>query len=154
MLKRLEYRLLDESNHYPTLYTYQHIDELEIAARCTCDFFVKDGVLYEKTSCSMEVLVYVIYVKEVDNNVTVYHDNIRDNGKKTRIEIRHFIEDVEQYPLLFTYELRESKEVLLYLQSDYFTWSGKEWQKTSSEIDEDRKIYVLYAKPTGVEECP
>lgn len=69
-------------------------------------------------------------------------------------EIRHFIEDAEQYPLLFTYELKESKEVLLYLQSDFFIWSGKEWEKTSSEIDEDRKIYVLYAKPTGVEECP
>jgi len=151
-LSRLEYRLLDEKNNYPVLYVFQDIDEMEIAARFTCDYFVKNGALYEKASCAMEVLVYVIYVNEIDDDVTAYDDNIRKNGKRIRLEMRRFIEEAEMYPLLFTYELRENKDLLLYLQSDFFIWSGEEWEKTSSEIDEDRKVYVLYAKPTRTEE--
>jgi hypothetical protein len=25
---------------------------------------------------------------------------------------------------------------------------GREWQKTSAEVDENRKVYVIYAEPT------
>ena len=152
LLKRLEYRLLDESKDYPILYYFLDMDELEVAARFACDYFVKEGVLYEKSSCAMEVLSCVIYVTKIEEDITRYNENIRQTEKYIWLEIRHFIEEAEIYPLVFTYELRENKEVLLYLQSDYFIWSGQEWQKTSSEIDEDRKVYVLYAKPADLEE--
>ncbi|GMA97983.1 hypothetical protein [Pelosinus sp. IPA-1] len=152
LLTKLEYRLLDESQQYPLLYYFSDIDEIEVAARFACDYFVKEGVLYERSSCAMGVLSCVIYVKKIEEDVISYDDNIRQTNKYIRLEIRQFIEEAEIYPLVFTYELRERKEVLLYLQSDYFIWSGQEWQKTSSEIDEDRKLFVLYAKPTGTED--
>ena len=153
-MKKLEYRLLDESKGYPILYYFLDMDEMQIASRFVCDYIVKDGILYEKTSCSMEALSCVIYVKKIEEDILTYEENIRQTEKYIRLEVRHFIEEAEIYPLMFTYELRESKEVLLYLQSDFFIWSGKEWEKTSSEIDEDRKVYVLYAKPTDTEERP
>ena len=64
MMPKLEYRLLDEAGGYPVLYYYQEMDAAEIAARFICDKFIKDGVVYERTSCACETLTYVIYVQE------------------------------------------------------------------------------------------
>jgi hypothetical protein len=145
-MNRLEYRLLDATEQYPVLYCYQDIDETEIAARFVCDYFVKDTVLYERQSCATELLTWAIYVKKVEE--TFWHNsNIQAKRKNIRIEVRHFSEEAEEYPLLFTYEVKSSKEALLYLQSDFFMWSGAEWQRTSAELDEDRLVYVIYAQP-------
>lgn len=151
-MPRLEYRLLDDAGRYPVLYYYQDIDETEIAARFVCDYFVKENILYEKQSCSLEPLVYVIYVKKISQEITVLPDDAQQPKENIRVEVRHFREYVTECPLVFTYELRENKEVMLYLQSDYFIWGGQEWQKTSAEIDEDRKVYVIYAQPGEMEE--
>lgn len=148
----MEYRLLDSTGQYPTLYYYQDIDEAEISARFACDYFVKDGKLYEKQSCSLEPLGYVVYVTRSDEEITAFTENARQDKKHTRIEVRQFCEDTESYPLIFTYEIHEKKEVALYLLSDYFIWSGREWRKTSAEIDEDRQVYVIYAMPCMAEE--
>ncbi|WP_371362169.1 hypothetical protein [Sporomusa rhizae] len=147
-MTRLEYRLLDDRGQYPVLYYYQNIDETEIAARFACDYFVKDAVVYERQSCAMEPLTYVVYVKKSQE---VENDNTAEQHRKDiRIEIRHFRTEAEVYPLLFTYVVKQNKEALLYLQCDYFIWSGREWQKTSAELDEDRMVYVIYAKPVEV----
>jgi hypothetical protein len=141
--------LLDDRGQYPVLYYYQDIDESEIASRFVCDYFVKDAVVYERQSCAMELLTYVIYVKR--SQEVALESSLAEQGRKNiRIEIRRFSEGAEEYPLLFTCEVRKNKEALLYLQSDYFTWSAQEWQKTSAELDEDRKVYVIYAKPCEV----
>lgn len=145
-MTRLEYRLLDDRGQYPVLYYYQDIDETEIAARFVCDYFVKDAVVYERQSCVMEPLTYVIYVKE-SQEAALEDKSAGQQRKNIRIEIRHFSAEAENYPLLFSYEVKQNKEALLYLQSDYFMWSGQEWQKTSAELDEDRMVYVIYAKP-------
>lgn len=148
-MNRLEYRLLDAIEQYPVLYCYQDIDETEIAARFVCDYFVKDTVLYERQSCATELLTWVIYVKKVEEEVLCYASNSQAARKNIRIEVRHFSEEAEEYPLLFTYEVKSNKEALLYLQSDFFRWSGAEWEKTSAELDEDRLVYVIYAKPSA-----
>lgn len=143
---RLQYRLLSKEHNYPVLYHYEHISEGEIAARFICDYFVKDGILYEKTSCANEPLSYVIYVQQIKEDIVPYTDNISSDRTNIRLELRHYIKDAESYPLLFTYELRDTLQVVLQLQSDFFMWQGREWRKTSSEIDEDRKVYVIYAE--------
>lgn len=145
-MARLEYRLLDDQGRYPVLYYYQNIDETEIAARFVCDYFIKEAVVYERQSCAAEPLTYVIYVKK-SLELSVAANCIEQGRKNIRIEIRQFKAEAEEYPLLFTYEVKQNKEAILYLQSDYFIWSGQEWQKTSAELDEDRLAYVIYAKP-------
>ncbi|MCE5284818.1 MAG: hypothetical protein LLG02_03070 [Pelosinus sp.] len=145
----LEYRLIDDQGQFPVLYYYQDIDETEVSARFVCDYFVKDAIVYERQSCAMEPLNYVIYVKR-SQEVALADSSLEKPRKNIRIEIRHFSAKTEEYPVLFSYEVKYSKEALLYLQSDYFMWSGEEWEKTSAELDEDRMVYVVYAKPVEV----
>lgn len=145
-MERLEYRLLDKDNGYPVIYSYENITEAEIAARFVCDYFFKDGVLYQKTACATEPLVYVIYVKKDEDVITEHDDGMKYDGDKIRVEVRQFTEEIDAYPLLFTYEMKEYQQAILYLQSDFFIWQQQEWQKTSAEIDEDRKVYVIYAQ--------
>lgn len=62
-MARLEYRLLDEAKGYPVLYVYEGISHGEVAARFICDRFVKEGAVYERTSCAIEPDGFVIYVQ-------------------------------------------------------------------------------------------
>jgi hypothetical protein len=147
-MARLEYRLLDEGRGFPVLYYYDLIDKDEISLRFACDYFVKDRVVYEKTSCAIELPNYVIYVKPAEDEQVV------DPGVLSaprwggiRIEVREFREGTSHYPVVHTYDFRDDDDALLHLQSDYLYLYGKEWEKTSTEVDEDRKVYVYYAKP-------
>ena len=40
-------------------------------------------------------------------------------------------------------------DVLSMIGSVYTYYQGMEWKRDSAEIDEDRKVYVLYVTPTG-----
>jgi hypothetical protein len=145
---KLEYRLLDEIQGYPVLYYYDFIKPEEIAARFACDYFVKEGIVYEKTSCAIEPGLNVIYV-EIAADETVFSGNPRSSVGMGFIvlELREYRE-LEIHPLIITIECPNLIELLLYLQSDYITISGVEWEKSSTEIDEERQVYVLYLKKT------
>lgn len=144
-MARLEYRLLDEVQGFPLQYYYDNMDATEIAIRFVCDYFVKDGVTYEKTSCAAELPIYKIYVQKypkqdwLDNNLPV------KIGSGLRVQLRQYVEDSSYFPLIHVFEISTNLELLLFLQSDYVYWLGQEWQKSSTEIDEDSKVYVYYA---------
>lgn len=144
-MARLEYRLLDEKQDFPLQYYYDHIDGTEIATRFACDYLVKDGITYEKTSCAAEPPIYKIYIQEypkqdwLDNHLPVKADN------RLRVQLRQYVEDSAYFPLIHVFEMATNLELLLFLQSDYVYWLGQEWQKSSTEIDEDSKVYVYYA---------
>ncbi|WP_134685963.1 hypothetical protein [Brevibacillus migulae] len=149
-MARLEYRKLDEANHFPVLYYYDHIDKDEISLRFACDYFVKGREVYEKTSTAIEPHAYVIYVKRSEEEQAVtYTDAAGLRWGRVQIEVREYRENTAHYPLVHLYQFTEDDDALLLLQSDYITLGGKEWEKTSTEVDEDRKVYVYYAKPTG-----
>ena len=40
-------------------------------------------------------------------------------------------------------------DLILHLAGDYFYWLGDEWLKTQTVLDEDRRVYVYYAKKTA-----
>lgn len=145
-MARLEYRLLEEANNYPLLYYYADIDRTEIAARLACDYFVKDAVTYEKTSGAMDINTYVIYVQkaEIQDNISATPPG---KNSKLRLELRQFIENSSYYPEIAVFEPKDNLEALLYLQCDFHYWLGQEWRKTSAELDEDRKVYIIYASP-------
>jgi hypothetical protein len=149
-LARLEYRLLDESRGFPLLYYYDLIDKDEVSLRFACDYFVKEGIVYEKTSCAIDSGVYIIYVKAAEDEQAL------PGGKELmqywggiRMELREFKEGTGHYPVIHTFRFQDDDDALLHLQSDYLTFNGVEWEKTSAEVDEDRKVYVYYAIPSG-----
>lgn len=144
-MARLEYRLLNESNNFPLRYYYENIDATEIAIRFVCDYFVKDGITYEKTSCAAEPLVYKIYMQEAQQQDWLENSSLVKTNNKLRVELRQYVENAAYFPLIHVFEMDNNVELLLFLQSDYVYWLGQEWQKSSTEIDEDSKIYVYYA---------
>lgn len=147
-MARLEYRLCNETEGFPVLYYYDGIEQTEIAARLACDYFVKGTVTYEKTSGAVEADRYVIYVKKAaieEESLPQPHNH----GGKLRLELRQYIENSNYYPVITTLNMKSNLEVLLYLQSDFVYWLGQEWQKSSTEIDEDRKVYIFYAIPAN-----
>jgi hypothetical protein len=144
-MARLEYRLLDEAKQFPVQYYYDRIGKPEIAMRMSCDYFVKEGQIFEKTSAAIDGGTYVIYVQPAVEEKVV-DPSQKAIWKTIRIELREYKEDSDYYPVIHVYEFRDEMEALLHMQSNFLYLYGKEWEKTSAEIDEDRNVYVWYAK--------
>lgn len=143
-MAKLEYRLYDEEKGFPALYHYDSISKDEILCRCLSDYWVKDGIVYERTSNSLEIDIYIIYVKPANDELPMLLKY--NNSEFIEIEIREYHEDLEEYPLIKTLEMNNLTDVALFGLCNYFLLEGKEWEQTSFEIDEDRKTYVIYAK--------
>jgi hypothetical protein len=146
-LANLEYRLFDEENDYPVLYTYDAIDGGEIAARFLCDKFIKNGQLYERTSTASEPLTYVIYLRE-EGPAAPAAAAPPASRPGAQVEIRQDGESEAPGQLIEARQFTDAVDIVLCLGSDYFFWLGEEWQKTLTVLDEDRKAYIYYAQKT------
>lgn len=149
-MAQLEYRLLDEEKGFPALFGYESISKEEVITRCLCDFFIKEGIVYELTSSAKEEFLHVIYVKKVEEK-----PNLQTPGQITGmgyilLELREFQEEAESYPVMKTLEFGNPQDLMLYAVSQYINFQDSEWEKTSFEIDEDRKVFSLYLKKEGV----
>lgn len=146
----LEYRLLDELNHFPLVSLYPDISKAEIALRFCCDYFVKGHKVYQKTSCAIDD-TYVIYVVE-DPEEQVLNPGLvfLPDWIGVRVEVRHYHEEGCDYPVVLKKHFHNDQDALLFLMSQFIELDGHEWEKASTEIDENRKVYVYYAQPTGV----
>ncbi|GIP40335.1 hypothetical protein J31TS4_36150 [Paenibacillus sp. J31TS4] len=146
-MKRLEYRRYADREPFPVLYYYDPIDQLEIALRGTCDYFVKEGIVYETTSFAAEADTYVLYVREAEEERALNTEPVhKPDWRGIRIEVREYLEGTDRYPVLQYLHYETKEEALLRLFSDFLYFEGKEWEKTSAEVDEDRKVYVYYVK--------
>ena len=146
-MARLEYRLLDEENGYPLLFYYDPIDRDEVSLRFACDYLVKGHVVYEKTSCAIEPHSYVIYVKRsAEEQAVDYAQEAVKRWGRIQVELREYKDGTANYPLVHTFSFKEDDDALLHLQSDYLFVNGTEWEKTSAEVDEDRHVYIYYAR--------
>lgn len=144
-MANLEYRLFAEAaDDFPVLFEYAGIDSGEIAARFACDKFIKNGKVYAKTSTASEPLTYVIYVQEDGPDSPAAATPPAIQG--ARVEIRQ--DGASETPglLIEAREFIDAVELVLCLGSDYFYWLGDEWLKTLTVLDEDRKVYVYYAR--------
>lgn len=148
-LPKLEYRLLDELNHFPLVSSYHDISKAEISLRFCCDYFVKGRKVYQKTSCAIDHC-YVIYVVEdpeeevIDTSLVFLPDWIG-----IRVEVRQYDEVQYHSTVVSIKHFHEFQDALLFLMSQFIDLGGHEWEKVSTEVDENRKVYVYYAKPTG-----
>lgn len=149
-MAQLEYRLFDEEKGFPALYHYNSIPKDEIVMRFLCDYFIKDGVVYEKTSNASEPPLYVIYVKPSLDEVPLPMNRPATVGMGFIVlEVREYREDYAEYPLILSLELNTLTDIALLGQCHYLMIEGVEWEQTSLEIDEDRETYVLYVQKTS-----
>ncbi|GAA4871205.1 hypothetical protein GCM10023310_58460 [Paenibacillus vulneris] len=144
-MARLEYRLYEEGGDFPLLYYYDHIERDETALRFACDYLVKEGTVYEKTSCAIEDLCYVIYVKPSEDEQVKSWAKPQSPAPGFSMELREFKELATDYRLVHTYYFEDSLDVMLYMTANYLYVDGQEWYRTSVEIDEDRSTFVYYA---------
>jgi hypothetical protein len=151
-LAQLEYRLLDAENGFPALYGYENIQKEEIIARCLCDYFIKEGTVYELTSSAKEEFLHVIYVKKIEDKPHPQTPGQITGMGYILLELRQFLEDAESYPVMKTLEFGNMQDLLLYAVSRYINFQDCEWEKTSFEIDEDRQVFSMYLMKSVKEE--
>lgn len=147
-MARLEYRLnVRSQDEYPVLYTYDGIAKQEIAMRFVCDYWVKKQVVYEMAFCAIADDTYVIYVNESDEEYAVDSTPFlapRGREKEIAVELREHRDFSDRHPHRHTFYYASYEDALLCLKADFIKWDGTEWEKTSSEVDEDRLVYVFY----------
>jgi hypothetical protein len=141
----LEYRLQLRKDEFDPIYHYPSIELQQILARRECEFFIKEGITYKQLSSGLEENVFVIYVEVYEENPIEEPDT---SGERIKLEIRE-LNALRNHPLIVTEWPTDHLEVLSKIGSIYTYYDGKEWERDSAEIDEDRKTYVLYVTPTG-----
>lgn len=151
-MKKLTYFIDNGNGDYTPFYEYTvpfvGIDELY--ARQLCTYFIMKGREYQLISNEMNGDEDILVIKEMGKNLYAT-DEKGFQGKGLHIEIRRFREE-ENFKLLSLIPCQTHFEILRYLLKDIIDVPGLgQKQVTSTEIDEDRGVYVLYIQDIGEE---
>ena len=149
-MPRFEYRLNDAAQDYPILYFYENMDEVEAAMRFVCDYFVKDGKTWLKNASAVSGLEYVMYMEEVPTDSAEAGNRAQKAlPSGIAVEVREYREGALDYPLIHQFAFNSQLQALAHLLADTMMLFGQEWEKTSTEVDEDRQAYIYYCRKTG-----
>lgn len=149
-MPRFEYRLNDAAQDYPILYFYENMDEVEAAMRFVCDYFVKDGKTWLKNASAVSGLEYVMYMEEVPTDSAEAGNRAQKAlPSGIAVEVREYREGALDYPLIHQFAFNSQLQALAHLLADTLMLFGQEWEKTSTEVDEDRQAYIYYCRKTG-----
>ncbi|MGN7477691.1 RNA helicase [Solibacillus silvestris] len=144
-MKQLIYYIDKGNNQYEAFYEYMATDVGydEFYARQLCTYFIMRGTQYELTSNEMEGDSEVLVLKEVGRNLSG-EDEQNFRGRGIHIEFRSPNER-ENYRLLSRIPCATHFEVIRYLLKDVVELPATgQMLVTSTEIDEDRGVYVIY----------
>ncbi|XXM72128.1 hypothetical protein ACQ0QQ_21050 [Lysinibacillus sphaericus] len=141
----LEYRLLKSMGGYEPIFHYPDIELGQILARRECEFFVKEGVTYRQTSSAKEGDLFLIYVDKYEEE-PVTDPLFPPQG--LLLEIRE-LNPRKNHPILKQETYVDHLDILSVIGSVYTYIDGREYERDSAEIDEDRSVYILYVKATG-----
>ena len=149
-MPRFEYRLNDAAQDYPILYFYENMDEVESAMRFVCDYFVKDGKTWLKNASAISGMEYVMYMEEVPTDSAEAANRAQKAlPSGIAVEVREYREGALDYPLIHQFAFNSQLQALAHLLADTLMLFGQEWEKTSTEVDEDRQAYIYYCRKTG-----
>ena len=149
-MPRFEYRLNDAAQDYPLLYFYENMDEVEAAMRFVCDYFVKDGKTWLKNASAVSGMEYVMYMEEVPTDSAEAGNRAQKAlPSGIAVEVREYREGALDYPLIHQFAFNSQLQALAHLLADTLMLFGQEWEKTSTEVDEDRQAYIYYCRKTG-----
>lgn len=149
-MKVLTYYIDKGSGQYDPFYEYSipNVGIDEVYARQLCTYFIMRGTQYELTSTEMNGEEEILVLKELGRNLSG-EDELSFRGKGLQVEFRSPNER-ENFRLLSRVPCSTHFDVIRYLLKDVVD-VPKIGQRlvTSSEIDEDRGVYVLYVKDLG-----
>ena len=149
-MPRFEYHLNDAAQDYPILYFYENMDEVEAAMRFVCDYFVKDGKTWLKNASAVSGMEYVMYMEEVPTDSAEAGNRAQKAlPSGIAVEVREYREGALDYPLIHQFAFNSQLQALAHLLADTLMLFGQEWEKTSTEVDEDRQAYIYYCRKTG-----
>lgn len=124
-------------------YHSTEIGEDGILARHLCHYLIKDGkqyqLLYNEMEENREILIY-----EYQGSAECFHDELFNSNKGVLIEFRRLLAagDTE---LLSHLIVPHHMDVVRYLLKDYIHIAELgHFEVDSTEIDEDRGVYVIY----------
>lgn len=146
-MKQLTYYLDKGNGDYEPFYQYDlpTVGVDECYARQLCTYFIARGTQYELTSNEMAGEEEILVVKETGRNLQGEKEtNYRGQG--IHIEFRS-PELRENYRLLSCIPCDAHYDVLRYLLKDIVDVPGSgQMLVVSTEVDEDRGVYVIYVK--------
>ena len=152
-MNKLTYYVDKGTGEYEPFYEYTvpNVGIDELYARQLCTYFIINGQQYKVVSNELDGGEDIIVVKDIGNSARVM-DEKTFHGNGLNMEIRRFREE-ENYKLLSIIPCQTHFDIIRYLLKDIINVTGLgQKQVTSSEIDEDRGVYVLYIKDIGEEE--
>ncbi len=144
----LEYRISRDTDEWYPLLHYTNLAKDEIIARKGCHYYVRESIIYKKLSSAIEADRHVVYL-EKEEDEAAFRTASKYEGQVC-VEVRDYKEYTES-PLLYVYHCHHHLDALDYLFSDFLLLFRKEWQIISTEMDDDRKVYVMYANETDKE---
>jgi len=151
-VKKLTYYIDHGNGEYEPYYEYSipvvGIDEMY--ARQLCTYFIIGDRQYELISNEMMGEEDILVIKEIGQNPKGSEEK-EFHRKGLYIEIRSYREE-ENFHLLSLMPFISHFDIIRYLLKDIVDVPGYgQREVTSTEIDEDRGVYVLYVKDLGEE---
>ncbi|WML43902.1 RNA helicase [Neobacillus sp. PS3-40] len=149
-MKKLTYFIDKGNGDYEPFYEYTvpSVGVDELYARQLCTYFIMRGRQYQLVSNEMEGEDDILVLQEIGRNVTSANE-FGFRGKGLHIEIRKFREE-ENYKRLALIPCKTHFDIIRYLLKDVVDVPGSgQMMMTSTEIDEDRGVYVIYVKELG-----
>ncbi len=144
-MKQLVYYIDKGNNHFEAFYEYMATDVGvdEFYARQLCTYFIMRGTQFELISNEMQEDVEVLVLKEIGRNLPG-EDEQNFRGRGIHIEFRSPNER-ENYRLLSRIPCETHFDVIRYLLKDVVDVPLiGQMVVASTEIDEDRGVYVMY----------
>lgn len=151
-MKKLIYFIDHGNGDYKPFYEYDGstVDIDELYARQLCTYFIMRGTQYQLISNEMDGEEDILVIKEIGRNLSGAEERVF-RGKGLHIEIRSYRE-AENYRLIKVIPCETHFDIIRYLLKDIVDVPDiGQLQVTSTEIDEDRGVYVLYVKDIGDE---
>jgi hypothetical protein len=149
-MKKLTYFIHDGKDNYEPLYEYTipNVGIDEFYARQLCTYFIIKGTQYELISNEMVGDEEILVLEDRGKNNYVL-DEKSYRGMGIHVEFRRYKES-ENYKLLSAVPCRTHLDVIRFLLKDIVDVPGfGQMAVTSTEVDEDRGVYVLYVKAIG-----
>lgn len=146
-MNKLTYFIHDGKGNYEPFYEYplSKVGIDEIYARQLCTYFIIKGSQYELISNEMDGDEEILVLEDRGRNNAVV-DEKAYRGHGIHVEFRRFKES-ENYKLIAAVPCKTHLDVIRYLLKDVTDVPGfGQMAVTSTEIDEDRGVYVLYVK--------
>jgi hypothetical protein len=153
LMQKLTYFIDRGNDEYESFYEYTvpNVGEDELYARQLCTYLILNGNQYQLISNEMQGNEEILVIHDLGPNEKL-PDELLYQGQGLHVEFRRFRKE-EQYRLISRIPCHTHFDVIRYLLKDVIDIPGLgQFFTTSTELDEDRGVYVLYVKNLDEEE--